>query len=241
MTVEAMHKAIIQQLNDMKEKRIPSEDIDLYINKSIDQFIKDRFEPRSNELQLGFEQSQKRIDDLRELIKESGELDTEEVTIPFEDNIFIDKTNLPSDYMFLINVSASIQYNDSGVTYTVVSSKRTVVGSLNTEYAVKSVRCKFIQLDDLYQSMTDFFNKTKIKTPKYTINTNSVYVYTDEKFIVDKIYITYIRQPALVSLESSTDCDLADSTHEEIVDIAVQLIQEDLLSNSVSRPINNPE
>lgn len=56
------------------------------------------------------------------------------------------------------------------------------------------------------------------------IRDNSIYIDWDEKSIVNKIYLKYIKKPATVSLSSSIDCDLPINVHQKIVDYTTQRI-----------------
>lgn len=227
MNPREMQKAFMQQLDAVDIPAVPSEDFEYYINRAIDKFINQRFEMRNNRQQLGFEQSQIRVDDLRDLITESNPIDTLTLNVPFSDDFFIDYGVLPSDYMHLLHTSAKVFFNRTGINFTTTANKRNPDGILNTDYAEKNVQCSFSQLDDIQSVLTDPFHTTKIVDPTYTVNDDKIYTYTNKNFIVDKVYVSYIRQPAKVSLSTDTSCDLAESTHEDIVELAVQLIARD--------------
>ena len=230
MTIEEMHDNVqlrVQKIDSNSYENILDEEVDVYLNKAIDQFIKDRLEPRSNRFGLGFEQSVKRTEDLRTLIKRS-EVDTEEVTTDVIEGVFIDSATIPADFMYPINIALKIQYNDEGVTFTTPSTKRVVAGVLDTDYAEKRVPSKVIQHDDILYVVKDPFNKPSLSSGVVTIDNDKIYSYTDNRFITDKIVINYIRQPVTVSLSGTTDCDLSTNTHQEIVDIAAKLILSDI-------------
>lgn len=232
MTISEMHKKVLQKINSMNQELvIPSEDVERALNEAIDDFIKQRFQLEFNPIGKGFEMSQVRIDDLRTLITESSPLNVVEGTSPFDDFIFIDKAEIPTNYRHLIKVSAKINYNRKGITFTLNANKRIPNGTLNVDYAEKIVPCVFFQQDDVHVFASDPFNKPSIKQPKFTVNNNSIYIYTDDTFIVDEVYVTYIKAPAIVSIGSSTNCDLAVSTHEDIVEIASSLL---LQSNGIN-------
>ena len=71
----------------------------------------------------------------------------------------------------------------------------------------------------------DPFNKTKYSSPLATMRGEHIDLYTDETFIIDKVRLTYIREPQIVE-SPATDCDLPIHTHEEIVKMAVSSILE---------------
>ena len=89
--------------------KLNSDTIFSFINEAIDKFYKTRYSGINSKSE-GFEQSQKRIDDLRSLVK------TEKYTstITNTDNRY--EIELPSDYVMLLGDTAGIQplddYND---------------------------------------------------------------------------------------------------------------------------------
>lgn len=230
MTIAEMHTQLnlrTQKIASFAFDNILATEKDNYLNKAIDRFIKSRLEPKSNAFGLGFEQSVKRIEDLRALITTS-EIDTNEVSQALLEGWFADSAAIPSDFMFVINLSLLIQFNDSGVTFTVPTTKRVVNGALNTDYAEKRIPAKIYQHDDIYSILRDPFNAPNLSTGGVTVDSGLIYSYTDNKFITDKVVLTYLRQPAQVSLSGPTDCDLSENVHEEIVDIAAELILSDI-------------
>lgn len=225
MTIEEMYKSVLQRVHSMQgELEIPSEDVERALNYAIDTFIKNRFQPEANRLREGFEMSQVRVSDLRKLVKTSSNILPISVDANFQDNIYIDAIELPSDFMFLLKVSAIVHYNTENFSFTINNSRREADGTKGTDYSEKKVACKYIQIDDIHSVAADPFNKPIINSPKFTINDNTVYIYTDNKFIVDEGYVTYIKEPKKVSIENEIDSDLAPSTHEDIVEIAANFI-----------------
>ena len=95
------------------------------------------------------------------------------------------------------------------------------------KYTTSSVN-RYSQLDDIYTLLKDPFNKTKHTSPLTTIVGRSIDVYTDETFYVPKIKITYIKRPRRISntTGSTVACELAEHTHQEVVDMAIANILE---------------
>ena len=89
---------------------------------------------------------------------------------------------------------------------------------------------KFAQHDDIFTLLSDPFNNTTYKYPLYTIRDNSIDVYSDETFVIDRVKITYLRMPAIVNNVSSTtvSCDLPDHAHHEIVQMTINSILEEI-------------
>tara|TARA_Y100001973_G_C5138946_1_gene301880 strand:- start:125 stop:1060 length:936 start_codon:yes stop_codon:yes gene_type:complete len=119
MTIGEMHTAInlgVQKIASFQVDLFLPAEIDLEINKNIDRFIKQRYNSLGNKYMAGFEESQKRIDDLRTLIVEES-VDTI-FKGQIDDNVFIDRAAIPvgteanKKYMFLLNVRALVSYKD---------------------------------------------------------------------------------------------------------------------------------
>jgi|TARA_R110000744_G_scaffold281190_3_gene393136 hypothetical protein len=119
MTIAEMHIAInlgVQKIASFQVDLFLQTEIDIEINKNIDRFVKQRYNALGNKYQTGFEESQKRIDDLRTLITESSIGTTFKGQI--DNNVYIDTAVLPvgtndaPDYMFLLNVRALVSYNN---------------------------------------------------------------------------------------------------------------------------------
>lgn len=225
MTALQMQKYMQQQLSGM-DVPFQSEDLMAYINKAIHRYIVERFNSMKNQVREGFEQSPKRVEDLRELIV-TDEIDTTQVTTNFISNIKVDKAPIPENHFLLLSVGLKVFFNSDGITNTVVANKRTPSGVLDTDYGQLYVSAKFIQHDDIYTVLSDPFNKPRIQSGIYTIDDGDIYSYTTDEFITDKVVITYIKEPAKVSVKNSVDCDLSSAIHEDIVDLAVTLFAQD--------------
>ena len=107
-----MHLAIqqgVDKINSLQADMLLSEEIDIELNKSMSRFINTKY-GHNNKYREGFEQSQKRIDDLRSLVREY------EAPVTFKEqynnSIWIDKFRLPSDYMYLVNQRSEIIHNN---------------------------------------------------------------------------------------------------------------------------------
>jgi hypothetical protein len=239
MTILEMHNEVrlrTQKIGTNINDYFFDGEIDVYLNRAINQFINDRLEPTSNSLQLGFEQSIKRIDDLRTLLVSNYTVDTEipSINVTIE-NFFTDRAEYPDNFRHLISVRFKVQYSRSGVSFTLEDSpqKRTIVGEVDTDYKEEVVKGKYYQQDDIYQSLLSPFNRTSYKDPSFVVDDTGISAFTDNTFIVDKVYLTYLKEPATVLLDRDTpgnnvNCDLAEHTHGEIVSIATKKILGDI-------------
>jgi len=102
-----MHIAVnlgVQKIASFQVDNLLPQEIDHELNDAMESFIKQRYTPMGNKYQRGFEQSQKRIDDLRALVVDSRTkcfYAGESIT-----GYKIDRAPLPMDYMFLVSAIA---------------------------------------------------------------------------------------------------------------------------------------
>ena len=106
MTVEEMHYEFKLKLNkvdslDYQNFFVP--EIDWYLNEAMKMFIKQRY-GLANPKRQGFEVTQKRIDDLRNLVVAGA--NQLAALSPVTDLKPFYTANLPTDYMFLVRVNA---------------------------------------------------------------------------------------------------------------------------------------
>jgi hypothetical protein len=115
MTVNEMHIAVnqgVQKIASFQVDNLLPQEIDHELNLAMMRFIKQRFNYTSNQKGKGFEQSQKRIDDLRSLLVEhTGETFYEgRVYTSNYSNVYVDRYTLPLDYLFLVSVRTDVKY-----------------------------------------------------------------------------------------------------------------------------------
>ena len=109
MNVLNMHIGLDQEVDKVHSQRADQllpEEKDLALNKAMWKFINQRY-GRNNVYGKGFEESQKRIDDLRTLVTEheDGVFFKEELK---PGKIWVDSFRLPSNYMYLVNQRGKI-------------------------------------------------------------------------------------------------------------------------------------
>ena len=108
MNVQEMHLAIqqgVDKIHSLQADMLLQEEIDIELNKSQIRFINTKYSG-NNRHRTGFEESQKRIDDLRTIVREF------EAPVTFKEqlrnNIFVDTFTLPADYMYLVNQQSKL-------------------------------------------------------------------------------------------------------------------------------------
>ncbi len=78
--------------------------------------------------------------------------------------------------------------------------------------------------EHLYRYLRHPFNKPKRQRPVSNLAGENIFVYTDGAFIIDEVFVDYIKEPRIISLNLQQSCELAEHTHTEVVDLAVEYI-----------------
>lgn len=223
MTISEMHDAFKLGLDKTESLQYPSflsEEIDFWLNQAIRKFVKTRYSG-INYKREGFEQSQKRIDDLRTL--------TREVTIACTGT----GAKKPNGYVLVDGFSnASFTAEPYWLSLgeeVLISYTRTTVSTGGT--ATKRVGVVDITADN-YRSkvddpLSDHILHYDEARPLRLFYNNTIEFITDGNYSVTYAYIRYIKQPAEVAY-NTVSCDLAEHTHDEIVNMAVQLALENV-------------
>jgi hypothetical protein len=119
--------------------------------------------------------------------------------------------------------SATNRYETSKSSYSV--TRRTAPTA-----AQRISQCWFAQSDDIPTVMKDPFNRTDFDYIPYSIKENFIDIYTDNTFVVPTVRIVYIRKPKVISITNSVGCELAEHTHQEIVEMTIKSILEGIES-----------
>ena len=118
MTVEEMHIAVnlgVQKIASFQADNLLAEEIDYELNTAVRRLISQRYNMLGNKYRRGFEQSQKRLDDLRHLVEDYTTQNSSYMGIGYTSrtngNIDIYRYKFPNDYMFLVNVLSEVTYD----------------------------------------------------------------------------------------------------------------------------------
>lgn len=212
MTVQEMHLSFKQGLDKFDSKNYPNllpEEIDLILNQAQDAFIKQRY-GLNNPKQKGFEESQKRIDDLRSLIKT-------EILNPLSNNskninsnaVFVE---LPADYWITIQELTNITYTDCGSSVT------------------EDVYTLPIQHNDYSKLIHNPFGKpTNEKILRLTTEDGVELLYPSGA-TVNNYRLRYIKRPQKMNIRSTpkVDCELPEMVHQEIVNLSISMALENI-------------
>lgn len=220
LMMQADFELQISQIDNIEKPN--SEDIFYFLNQAALKFVKTRYSG-INYKGEAFEQSQKRMDDLRTLVKES----TISTTAGSKPNSYV--AILPADYFVTLAEEVTITFtNCSG---NLVSSVESITECTLDTYSFKvrdPLEAHNLHLDSAY--------------PLRMYIDGKVCLISDGNYTVPTLYLTYLKLPNTISI--STQCDLPSHTHTEIVKIAVDMYLENISSqriNTYGNQINTME
>ena len=285
MTVAEMHTAIDVLLDKEDTLNYPNfkpEHKDFFLNLVQDRFVKHRYDGTAAR-GLGFEETQKRSDDLRNIVTVSVLTPLATTVNNYPYGRFIDLPNTVTDmYWFSISEQAlvtrkecgndtketvsgkivsgqlyivlggSITYNgttyQSNSSFTGVTTSEPITTFTGTGKVYKAIQdrvdVKPIQHDDYNKIVKDPFNKPtlsykgKSQLVRLMFQSRIEVIFPDDDYIFDSYIIRYIRKPKRISLSLQSDCELADHTHQEIVEMAVSSMLENIESGRYQSNLN---
>lgn len=217
--------------------KLPSDTIISFINEAIDKFWKTRYSGL-NYKQRGFEQDQKRTDDLRTLVTKHTYKDTDITKVNQEEYT----VTLPDDYVILLGDTAGISPADG-----VINNcwEKDALGNYKIKYS-DTIEGTIETVDRIKEnSLSEYRLKYTKAKPIKLMQDNTITLYTDGQYKVAEYTIEYLKRPSKVTLVGTpTDeyTDLPAHTHMEIVKMAVQLILGTLPNYNVySNEVNTME
>jgi hypothetical protein len=93
-------------------------------------------------------------------------------------------------------------------------------------YPKIGVPIRIVEHEEKDRMLQNPFGKPTERSPIATVRGNFLMVPVSERFILKDVSLQYLRKPKPVSLSSSSNCELPDHTHSEIVDLVVNHILE---------------
>ena len=150
-----MHRAVqqgVDKINSLQADMLLAEEIDIELNKSMSRFVNLKY-GKNNKFNAGFEESQKRIDDLRSLIREQN------LAVTFKEQLNA-KTwvEFPANYMYYLNSQSMILINECNpITFN-------VSGAANINYFT-------FDLNFITQNNTGFIDSIWMRTDPNDVTT----------------------------------------------------------------------
>jgi len=212
-----MHTAFRLELDKVNSLQYPdftSTEIDYWLNRAIREFVKTRYSG-VNLKREGFEQSQKRIDDLRTLVRE--------VTVPCTTNNAIK----PNGYVLLdgfdnVVFAANPYWLSLGEEVSITPTGGSTIRQGVTEVTSDEYR---FEIDNPYSTFRLHYGNAK---PLRLFYNNTIEFISDGGYTISYAYIRYIKSPKVVAYTTVVSCDLPEGTHDEVVLLGVRMALENI-------------
>jgi hypothetical protein len=205
-----MHLAFrfgMDKLDSLNMPNFLQSEIDLLLNQAQERFIKQRYGINNNKRQ-SFEETQKRTDDLKELVYNASLTPNPTNSDNKPNGVFVDlPSTVGQEYWFAVNEECEIELVDC-----------------HDETITRRVPVRAIQHDDYNKIITDPFEKPySLEVLRLMLN-GQVELISDGSTI-NTYYLRYIKKPVKITY-NTVDCELSEHTHQEIVDMAIALALE---------------
>lgn len=224
MNIQEMHIEFRQSLDRLDSSvysDILPEQVDYFLNEAILRFVKIRYS-RTNTKNTGFEETQKRIEDLTALVQTKffplvnyvSESNTYEVDLsrPYDN----EGLTVPSTYEYMIYLKGMCKHT-------------------KTDCTSKYLVFRIVTHDRLGYELEDPFKKPyKMRSIGYFQN-SKLYLITDGTYTITGVNLSYLAYPVIVKQGSvyptpstDIDCNLSPETHKEIIQLATLIALENL-------------
>jgi len=237
-----MHQAFrfgMDKLDNLNYPNFLPEEIDLLLNQGQERFVKQRY-GITNPKRTSFEETQKRTEDLKELIKHVNLTPSANAI----DNInpYSKFVTLPTDHWFIIQervVQECDKCNSNPLyTETISINGHTLVNQINGMYA----EVRPIQHMEVDKVLKDAFKQPDYDKVLRLMEDGRVELIASSVCTPTVYRLRYLKKPNTISLTTPTNCELSEHTHQEIVDEAIKIALEGIeakRNNSFSPIIDN--
>ena len=238
MTIEQFHiefKVFFDKVDSAAYPEFLDGEIDIYLNEAQDRIIKQRY-GKNNMYRSGFEEIQKRTDDLKNLVKTRFCPVTQDTSYAFVgDNVYrADLSSLFEDGSLTVASTDQYRFYLKSIAQTCEADGNCCTWS----------RVKLVQQDDVSSIASDPFNKPMKDRPIVFFEDGDIFVWTANPFIVGGFQVTFLKVPAQMNIgtygQPRVDSELSEHLHKEILQEAIEIALENISSPRVKTqgPIN---
>lgn len=209
MNANEMHRAFRFGLDKLDALNYPNflpEEIDLLLNQAQDRYVKQRY-GLNNTKREGFEQIQKRTEDLKNIVVAAIIAPNASSTLNINTNARF--FSLPSDHWFIVWEKAEVTYADcNGDTITDLIEVRPT---------------HHIEFDKVVK---DAFKRPDTTKVLRLMEDDQVELIPASTVTLVTYRLRYIKRPNRISVTIPVPCELSEHTHQEIVDEAIKIALE---------------
>lgn len=214
MTIKDMHYDFKKKLNKVDSQNFRNlliPEIDWTLNEAYELFVKMVSQPRVRNT-LGFETSQRTIDDIRTIVESNK-------CLPVVNNI----VSLPIDYMFYIKGNVKISKNECKNQKGKLYIRQHDDDFEDSYFDKSSFEWRTVNGVFIKDGIEVFSEDFKVDELCISYIRKLKYIHNAEEFKNGQY-----RLPSGIILSGSQNCELPEHTHKEIVDIAVMIVTGEL-------------
>ena len=211
------------------------DELEAMATEAMEQLILKKYNYKSNRNQEGFEETEKRISDLSELVSSTTLTPASNTSenVKYGQFVTLPNTLLTNNGTDYSNVYWFTIFDEA-------TSSELECGSI-TEY--KHPYIVSITHDEYSNVVYNPFRKpTDHRVLKMRVGNRRVELISDGTFTITSYFLRYIRKPQPITLSSSLDaqvCELNDNIHREILDETVRIAFKDTEDNQRLQTENN--
>lgn len=227
MIIEDFHrkfKLFLDKIDSSAYSEFENWEVDYILNEAQDRVVKQRYSG-NNIYKTGFEQSQKRTDDLKNITvtKFAKVIPVTELDF-YGDKIYQAKL----DQFFNNEIGDSVYEGE----YMFYLRSRCKVNKGCTAWKPTNL----VKQDDLETLFIDPFNRPSPEYPVIYFEDNSIFIVSGAG-VIESLAVSFIKRPNQLNIGtyggSKIECELSEHLHEEIVQVAVGIALENIESNRV--------
>lgn len=237
MTIQQFHrefKVFFDKTDSSAYPEFLDGEIDIYLNEAQERMVKHRY-GKNNIFRSGFEEIQKRTDDLKNLvITRFTSLTQATAYQEIGDNVYrADLGSLFTDAALTVSATEDYQFY-----------LKSIAKSCKADGCCAWSRVKLVQHDDISSMATDPFNKPTYTRPVIFFEDGDIFVWTGNSNTVDGFQVTFIKRPVQLNIGTYgspvAECELSDHLHKELLQEAIQVALENIGSPRIQTqgPVN---
>lgn len=187
-------------IDELKDIRIISKDVNYFLNEGQHSYVSKRL----NNIRNKVENKQKDIDELRSIVV----VNTAPVLNAGLSTSSYNVYDLPSGYLYLLNSRSLTSKCDNSREY----------------------ENRLTPLENLHKILNYKYTATKYNDPVSTLSGDNLYIYKNDSFTVDTVYMDYVRKYNNIDVIGDVTSELEENVHKDIVQLAVNIFLENVQS-----------
>lgn len=224
MDIESFHrqfKVFFDKTDSSAYPEFLDGEIDIYLNEAKERVIKQRY-GKNNIYRAGFEEMQKRTDDLKNLVETRFVNVSEELShTAVGQKVY--RANLSELY--------TDEAQDNLSTDLYMFYLRSMVETCKSNCCSWST-VKLVQQDDVSSIAVDPFNRPTVSRPIIFFESGDIFIWTAIDATIENFQVTFLKRSIDMNKgtygQTKVECDLSEHLHKEILQEAIQVALENI-------------